>query len=82
VEQAALPLAAVRHSLDVMLNPGFTAPLFCPCPQVTVFHDLQHKRHRSISAGSTCRSGGSSYSVRRMFRACCWPSPPPPPPTS
>ena len=44
-EQAALPLAAVRHSLDVMLNPGFTAPLFCPCPQVTVFHDLQHKRH-------------------------------------
>jgi alpha-1,3-rhamnosyl/mannosyltransferase len=44
-EQAALPLAAVRHSLDVMLNPGFTAPLFCPCPQVTVFHDLQHQRH-------------------------------------
>jgi glycosyltransferase involved in cell wall biosynthesis len=44
-EQTALPLAAVRCSLDVMLNPGFTAPLFCPCPQVTVFHDLQHKRH-------------------------------------
>jgi glycosyltransferase involved in cell wall biosynthesis len=44
-EQAALPLVAVRHSLDVMLNPGFTAPLFCPCPQVTAFHDLQHKRH-------------------------------------
>jgi len=44
-EQAALPLAAVRHSLDVMLNPGFTAPLFCPCPQVTVFHDLHHRRH-------------------------------------
>ena len=43
-EQAALPLAAVRQSLDVMLNPGFTAPLFCPCPQVTVFHDLQHVR--------------------------------------
>ena len=31
--------------LDVLLNPGFTAPLVCPCPQVTVFHDLQHKRH-------------------------------------
>jgi glycosyltransferase involved in cell wall biosynthesis len=44
-EQAALPLAAVGHSLDAMLNPGFTAPLFCPCPQVTVFHDLQHQRH-------------------------------------
>jgi glycosyltransferase involved in cell wall biosynthesis len=32
-EQTALPLAAAR------------LPLFCPCPQVTVFHDLQHKRH-------------------------------------
>jgi glycosyltransferase involved in cell wall biosynthesis len=31
--------------LDVMFNPGFTAPLACGCPQVTVFHDLQHKRH-------------------------------------
>jgi glycosyltransferase involved in cell wall biosynthesis len=44
-EQTALPLAAVRLRLDVMFNPGFTAPLLCPCPQVTVFHDLQHKRH-------------------------------------
>jgi glycosyltransferase involved in cell wall biosynthesis len=44
-EQTGLPLAAVREDLDVMLNPGFTAPLACPCPQVTVFHDLQHKRH-------------------------------------
>jgi glycosyltransferase involved in cell wall biosynthesis len=44
-EQTALPLAAARLRLDAMLNPGFTAPLFCPCPQVTVFHDMQHKRH-------------------------------------
>jgi len=44
-EQTALPLAAARERLDVLLNPGFTAPLVCPCPQVTVFHDLQHKRH-------------------------------------
>jgi glycosyltransferase involved in cell wall biosynthesis len=44
-EQTALPIAAARFKLDVMLNPGFTAPLACPCPQVTVFHDLQHKRH-------------------------------------
>ena len=44
-EQTALPVAAVRLGLDVLLNPGFTAPLFCPCPQVTVFHDLQHVRH-------------------------------------
>jgi glycosyltransferase involved in cell wall biosynthesis len=44
-EQTALPLAAVRLGLDVLLNPGFTAPILCRCPQVTVFHDLQHKRH-------------------------------------
>jgi len=45
-EQTALPLAAARLGLDVMFNPGFTAPLLCGCPQVTVFHDLQHKRHK------------------------------------
>jgi glycosyltransferase involved in cell wall biosynthesis len=44
-EQTLLPLAVARLKLDVLLNPGFTAPLFCGCPQVTVFHDLQHKRH-------------------------------------
>jgi glycosyltransferase involved in cell wall biosynthesis len=44
-EQVFLPVAAGREGLDVMFNPGFTGPLFCPCPQVTVFHDLQHKRH-------------------------------------
>ncbi len=44
-EQIALPLAVARLRLDVMLNPGFTAPLFAGCPQVTVFHDLQHVRH-------------------------------------
>jgi glycosyltransferase involved in cell wall biosynthesis len=44
-EQAVLPLAVLRRKVDVLLNGGFTAPLACPCPQVTVFHDLQHKRH-------------------------------------
>lgn len=44
-EQTALPLAVARCHLDVLLNPGFTAPLAAGCPQVTVFHDLQHKRH-------------------------------------
>jgi len=44
-EQTGLPLAAASRRLDVLLNPGFTAPILCPCPQVTVFHDLQHKRH-------------------------------------
>src|SRR5579872_170117 len=44
-EQIALPFAAARHRLDVIFNPGFTAPLLALCPLVTVFHDLQHKRH-------------------------------------
>ena len=44
-EQLALPLAARRRRLDVLFNPGFTAPLLASCPQVTVFHDMQHKRH-------------------------------------
>jgi glycosyltransferase involved in cell wall biosynthesis len=44
-EQLALPFAIRKHRIGVLLNPGFTAPLACPCPMVTVFHDLQHKRH-------------------------------------
>ncbi len=44
-EQTLLPLCAARNGVDVLLNPGFTAPLVAPCPSVTVFHDLQHKRH-------------------------------------
>jgi glycosyltransferase involved in cell wall biosynthesis len=44
-EQTGLAVAALRRRLSVLLNPGFTAPALCLCPQVTVFHDLQHKRH-------------------------------------
>ncbi|HXA05243.1 MAG TPA: glycosyltransferase family 1 protein [Bryobacteraceae bacterium] len=44
-EQTVLPLAIAAQHVDVLINPGFTAPILCGCPQVTVFHDLQHKRH-------------------------------------
>jgi glycosyltransferase involved in cell wall biosynthesis len=44
-EQIVLPIEAARYRLDVLFNPGFTAPVFSPCRQVTVFHDLQHKQH-------------------------------------
>jgi glycosyltransferase involved in cell wall biosynthesis len=44
-EQTALPLAVTCLCLDALLNPGFTAPVYCACPAVTVFHDMQHKRH-------------------------------------
>ncbi len=43
-EQTVLPLEAARYGLEVMFNPGFTVPLAAPCPSVTTFHDLQHKR--------------------------------------
>ena len=44
-EQLILPFQASSRRLDVLFNPGFTGPAFAPCPSVTVFHDLQHKRH-------------------------------------
>src|SRR5215471_15814094 len=44
-EQIVLPMEAARYRLNVMFNPGFTAPLGAPCRQVSTFHDLQHKRH-------------------------------------
>lgn len=44
-EQTCLPQRAASLKLNVLLNGGFTAPLVCGCPQVTVFYDLQHKRH-------------------------------------
>jgi glycosyltransferase involved in cell wall biosynthesis len=44
-EQTMLPLAVARLRLDALLNPGFTAPVYCGCPAVTVFHDMQHQRH-------------------------------------
>jgi len=44
-EQMALPGRLRHHRIDVLLNPGFTAPVMPPCPSVTVFHDLQHVRH-------------------------------------
>ncbi len=44
-EQTLLPLKIATMRLDCLLNPGFTAPVIAACPNVTVFHDLQHKVH-------------------------------------
>lgn len=44
-EQIVLPRLLRRHSIDVLLNPGFTGPVSLLNQSVTVFHDLQHKRH-------------------------------------
>ena len=44
-EQTILPARARSLQIECMFNPGFTAAAFPGCPNVTVFHDLQHKRH-------------------------------------
>jgi len=44
-EQFRLPRVLRREKVDVLFNPGFTAPCFTRVPMVTVFHDLQHVRH-------------------------------------
>jgi glycosyltransferase involved in cell wall biosynthesis len=44
-EQTQLPLAARRWRLDVLWSPGYTAPLFTPCPQVVSILDMQYKTH-------------------------------------
>lgn len=40
-EQTLLPHAARRAGCAVLWNPGYTAPFFPPCPQVTTVHDCQ-----------------------------------------
>jgi len=44
-EQTRLVLDARTAKIDVMLNPGFTAPHFAHCPNVAIIHDLQHHHH-------------------------------------
>lgn len=44
-EQVALPRLLRRDGIDVLLNAGFTCPLSFASRSVTVFYDLQHKRH-------------------------------------
>ena len=44
-EQFGLRRAIHKARIDVLLNPGYTGPVFCSCPSVTVFHDMQHKVH-------------------------------------
>jgi glycosyltransferase involved in cell wall biosynthesis len=44
-EQFRLPGVLRSQKVDVLLNPGFTAPFLTRVPSVTVFHDLQHVRH-------------------------------------
>ncbi len=44
-EQTLLPWKVWRKTIDVLWSPGYTAPLWCSCPQVVTIHDLQYKTH-------------------------------------
>ena len=44
-EQVMLPRLLRRDAIEVLLNAGFTCPLSFADRSVTVFYDLQHKRH-------------------------------------
>ena len=44
-EQTVFLWLLSRDRIDALLNPGFTAPVLFARHSVTVFHDLQHKRH-------------------------------------
>ncbi|OQX15705.1 MAG: hypothetical protein BWK76_12705 [Desulfobulbaceae bacterium A2] len=44
-EQTLLPLVLQRHQPDVLWSPGYTAPLWPPCPQAVTVHDLQYRSH-------------------------------------
>lgn len=43
-EQIQLPHLVKRSRVDVLWSPGYTAPLFCSCPQVVSILDMQYKR--------------------------------------
>lgn len=44
-EQTLLPWKVRSAQIDVLWSPGYTAPLFCSCPQVVTIPDLQYKSH-------------------------------------
>lgn len=44
-EQSSLPSMIEREHVDLVFNPGFTAPKSLTVPSITVFHDLQHVHH-------------------------------------
>jgi len=44
-EQTQLLLQIKQLKLDLIFNGGFTAPILCTIPMITVFYDLQYKVH-------------------------------------
>ena len=50
-EQTLLPINAARLGVQVLFNPGFTAPVFNRCPNVTVFHGATLGQRDSVRNG-------------------------------
>ncbi|MDZ4199197.1 MAG: glycosyltransferase, partial [Kiritimatiellia bacterium] len=44
-EQFQLPAVARKWALDVLWSPGYTGPLFPPCPHVLSILDMQYQSH-------------------------------------
>lgn len=44
-EQLHLPLAVRQAKVDLLWSPGYTSPMFSPCPQAVSILDMQYKRH-------------------------------------
>ena len=50
-EQSLLPLKIRKDRIDVLWSPGYTAPIYCSCPQVVTIPDLQYKSHPEDMGG-------------------------------
>ena len=44
-EQTQLVSRIKRSGIDLLWSPGYTTPLFCPCPMVTSILDMQYRTH-------------------------------------
>lgn len=83
-EQTALPDAAKRARVDVLLAPAYTAPLRAPCPVVLIVHDVsfyaqpqgfrwrEGLRRRWLTRASARRAAAvvtvSEFSARELHR--------------
>lgn len=44
-EQIDLPFRVARSHVNLLWSPGYTVPLFVPCPQVVTIPDMQYRRY-------------------------------------
>lgn len=44
-EQFVLPFQTLKHKIDILFSPGYTAPVFTKCKQVVAIYDLNYYHH-------------------------------------